>query len=84
MLIGLTQLSTPCLPYRGRWPGKAGSEGVSLRPKGHSPSELSLTAPSERGPSDSLPLLLCKADKHITNYKLEIMGIANAVSICNL
>ena len=64
MLIVLTQHGTPCLPHRGRWPSEARSEGVSLRLKGHSPSQLSLTAPSERGPRIRFSLLLSKTDKH--------------------
>ena len=45
-----------CLPHRGRWPSVARSEGVSLRTRGHSPSRLTPTAPSERGPRFTAPL----------------------------
>ena len=46
--------------FRGRRPWE--SPGV-----GHSPSQLTLTAPSKRGPRVRLSVLLTQGDKHIPN-----------------
>ena len=50
---------------------------------GHSPSQLTLTAPSKRGPRASLFVLLTQVDKHISLFNIHYSFGGRCNAFCN-
>ena len=88
MLIGLPQQRVSCLPPRGRGTAQRWRECPKIEHSAsiqrHSPSQLTLTAPSRRGPGIILFRLLSKVDKHNVKYRCRDMKYAQGHVVVSL